>query len=223
MITPSRAGIVLLIASLAAGLAWLKAQQTAASDPAYASQPGGTPEEDLWQVLILFGAGDRDPFAWNGHLTAAGGDVHSIEGYRFELPDRVLPQGGWEAHTQMTRILKSSPVEGSGAGSETRVIPKGLLVRGTGKAARLSVTAGPGSFTVSPASLAFGEIQKELQGRVEIRRIPPATDLSGTTLRQHTIPPSRRTRTRCGPPGRAITIARRSSTSAATRMGDGPA
>ena len=36
--------------------------------------------------------------------------------------------------------------------------------------------------------MAFGETQKELQGRVEIRRIPPATDLSGTTLRQHDFP-----------------------------------
>src|SRR5882672_6741766 len=123
MIRPTRAGSVLLTASLAAGLAWLKAQQTAASDPAYASQPGGTPEENLWQALILFGVGDRDPAAWNGQLTVASGDVHSIEGYRFELPDRVLPQGGWEAHTQMTRILKTSPVEGSGSGDETRVIP----------------------------------------------------------------------------------------------------
>src|SRR5260370_21469349 len=100
MITPSRAGIVLVIASLAAGLAWLKAQQTAASDPAYASQPGGTPEEDLWQVLILFGAGDRDPSAWDGHLTPAGGGIHSIQGYSFQIPDPVVPPGGVDAHTQ---------------------------------------------------------------------------------------------------------------------------
>src|SRR5437870_10313651 len=154
MSRPSRLSIILLIASLAAGLAWLKAQQTAASDPAYSSEPGGTPEENLWQVLILFGAGDTEPAAWNGRLSVAGGDIHKIEGYRFELPDRVLPQGGWEVKTQMTRILKGSPVEGSGMGDETRVIPKGLLVRGAGPAASLSVSAGPGSFNISPAGMA---------------------------------------------------------------------
>src|SRR6266566_6093697 len=110
MVRPTRVSIILLMATLAAGLAWLKAQQ---SDPAYSSQPGGTPEENLWQVLILFGAGDSQPAAWNGRLSVAGGDIHKIEGYRFELPDRVLPQGGWEVKTQMTRILKGSPVEGS--------------------------------------------------------------------------------------------------------------
>src|ERR1700722_13936581 len=104
MIRP--AASLFLIASLAAGLAWLKAQQTAASDPAYASQPGGTPEENLWQILILLGAGDTQPTTWNGTLSIDGGDLHAVEGYRFELPDRVLPQGGWEAKTQSTKILK---------------------------------------------------------------------------------------------------------------------
>src|SRR2546423_7942439 len=51
MVRPTRVSIILLIAGLAAGLAWLTAQQSGASDPAYASQPGGTPEEKLWQVL----------------------------------------------------------------------------------------------------------------------------------------------------------------------------
>src|SRR5260370_34150949 len=87
----------------------------------------------------------------------------------------------------MTRILKSSPVEGNSSGDETRVIPKGLLVRGAGPA-RISVSTARGAVSISPARMAFGEIQQELQGRVEIRRIPPATALSGTTLRQHASP-----------------------------------
>src|SRR5690349_10662485 len=52
MVRPTRVSIILLVSALAAGLAWLKAQQ---SDPAYSSLPGGTPEEKLWQALILFG------------------------------------------------------------------------------------------------------------------------------------------------------------------------
>src|SRR4051812_31565528 len=187
MVRLTRVRIILLIAGTAAGLAWLKAQQSAESDPGYASQPGGTPEEKLWQVLILFGAGDSQPSSWNGHLTVQAGAIHTVEGYRFELPDRLLPQGGWEARTQSTKILKSSPVEGNSSGDETRVIPKGLMVRGTGPAS-LSVSTANGAFSLSPADVPFGEIKKELQGRVEIRRVPPATDLSGTTLRQHDFP-----------------------------------
>jgi hypothetical protein len=175
-----------LMVILAVGLAWLHGQQTG-PDPAYSSQPGGTPEHNLWQILILFGAGDNQPSTWNGRLSVESGDVHAIDEYRFEPPDRILPQGGWEIRTQATRILKSSPVEGSGA-AETRVIPKGLLVRGAGPGSRLSVSAGGASFSVHPANLRFDEIQRELGGRVEIRRIPPATDLSGTRLREHDFP-----------------------------------
>src|SRR5678815_5691199 len=111
MIRSARVRIILLTAGLAAGLAWLTAQQTPDLDPAYSSQPGGTSEEKLWQTLILFGVNDREPTAWNGSLSVEGGEIHNVEGYRFELPDRMLPQGGWEVKTQTTLILKSSPVE----------------------------------------------------------------------------------------------------------------
>lgn len=188
MLRPVRLATVLLIASLVAGLAWLKAQQAATTDASYSSLPGGTPEENLWQTLILFGVQDREATAWNGTLAISNGEINAIDGYRFELPDRILPQGGWEVKTQMTRILKSSPVEGPSGADETRVIPKGLLVRGTGSAARISLSTGHGSFAFSPANMVVGDIQKELQGAVEVRRIPPATDLSGTTLRQHDFP-----------------------------------
>ncbi len=176
----------LLVLLAAAGLAWLNGQQ-ADPDPAYSAQPGGTSDHNLWQILILFGTGDREPSAWNGRLSIEGGEIHAIEEYRFEPPDRMLPEGGWAIQTQATRILKTSPVEGSGS-AETRVIPKGLLVRGAGPGARLTVSAAGQSFSSRPASLGFGEIQRELGGRVEIRRIPPATDLSGTPLREHDFP-----------------------------------
>src|SRR5204862_5368048 len=106
-------------------------------------------------VLILCGAGDTAPGGWNRHLRVEAGEVHSIEGYRCELPDRLLPQGGWQARTQLTRILKSSPVEGNSSGDETRVIPKGLMVRERGPA-RLAVSTMNGSFSVSPEGMPFG-------------------------------------------------------------------
>src|SRR5215510_4365562 len=152
----------LLAICLAAGVAWMKGQQTAASDPGYASQPGGTAEEKLWQVLILLGAGDGEGADWSGRLSVESGEIHAIDGYRFELPDRVLPEGGWRVATKATRILKSSPVEGNSRADETRVLPKGLLVRGSGPGTRLTVSTARGSFSVSPAGMSFGEIQREL-------------------------------------------------------------
>ena len=206
MVRPTRVSIILLMAALAAGLAWLKAQQ---SDPAYSSQPGGTPEGKLWQALILFGAGDSEPAAWNGHLTADGGEIHAVEGYRFELPDRLLPQGGWEARTQMTRILKSSPVEGNSSGDETRVIPKGLLVRG----------AGPAVFPFPRRAARFrfhlqAWLSAKLKGSCRAAwksaafhrlRIYRARRFASTTFL-----PSQPTPAQCGPPGRASMTNRKS-------------
>src|SRR5262245_11234423 len=67
---------------------------------AYNTEPGGTPQENLWEVLILMGVGDKDAAKWDGGFTVAGGELHRVEGYRFELPDRLLPQGGWQLTTR---------------------------------------------------------------------------------------------------------------------------
>ena len=47
-----------------------RAAQDLANQAAYASAPGGTPEERSWEVLILMGAGDTTPADWSGSLSA---------------------------------------------------------------------------------------------------------------------------------------------------------
>jgi hypothetical protein len=195
--TKPRIATVLALAIAAAGAVWMSAQQPAttneaqraAQDRAYggawASEPGGTPEEELWEVLVLMGVGDRDPAAWDGSLRISAGDIWNLKGYRFELPDRVLPQGGWVARTKVEQILSSSPVEGAAARSRM-VLPKGLLIRGRGTdATRLSVETTQGACEFAPMALSM---TKCLGGRMEVRRVPAETDLSGTMLRQHDFP-----------------------------------
>ncbi|HZT28942.1 MAG TPA: hypothetical protein VFA33_03595 [Bryobacteraceae bacterium] len=196
---PRKLALLLLVA--AAGLAWLVAQQPGgiaeinartaqdrAYQSAYASEPGGTPEANLWEVLVLMGVGDAQPADWDGSVRIAGGTIFSITGYRFELPDRVLPQGGWEMHTKVERILQGSPMEGSG-GTRSQVLPKGLLIRGAGnESTNLSLETSHGACSVRPMLLAFGAAQACAGGRIEAKRLPAATDLSGTLLRQHDFP-----------------------------------
>lgn len=40
------------------------------------------------------GAGHTALAEWNGTLSVTAGEVFEIRGYRTELPDRILPQGG---------------------------------------------------------------------------------------------------------------------------------
>jgi hypothetical protein len=113
---------------------------------AYASQPG-----------------DTQPSEWNGKISASSDidiEIDDIAGYRFEFPNRVLPQGGWRMKTNLDKILSSSPVEGSGV-SSTVVMPKGLLVSGRGDSyTNLSLDTNHGSCTVSPIQLVAGAIKE---------------------------------------------------------------
>ncbi len=168
----------------------VRAQQDSAFKDAYASAPGGTPEDGLWHVLVLMGVGDIAPAAWDGNLIVEQGDVHDVSGYRFEMPDRVLPQGGWRMSTKVERILLGSPLGGHGSGAtESALLPKGVLIQGAGSpSTRLRVETSQGACEVRPFRIAVGETEKCVGGRMEVRRILAATDLSGTELRQHDFP-----------------------------------
>ena len=165
-----------------------RAAQDLANQAAYASAPGGTPEDRPWEVLMLMGAGESAPAEWSGTFSITAGDVFEIHGYRTELPDRILPQGGWQIQTKIEKVLESSPIEGGGQ-PESVLLPKGVLVRGSGtETTRIEVRTKQGDCTFSPMRVAFGAPEKCLGGRIEVNRVPAATDLSGTELRQHDFP-----------------------------------
>ncbi len=171
-------GVDALRAGATRDIAYTKARTT---------EPGGTPEDRLWQVLVLFGVGDSEPSRWSGQVELSGGTLHAFEGYRFELPDDpILPEGGWKLAPKVDRILFHKQIFGH---AENLLLPKGLLLRGAGDDGTLvSITSSGGNFSFRPMSLDFGERRNEIGGRVEITRLVPATDLSGTTLRQHDFP-----------------------------------
>ena len=198
-----------LAAALAAGAVWLAVvpeapgQQAggasvisarATYDQNYMSnftwQPGGTREDEMWQVLLLFGTTDQEATSWDGSLRVTAGETLGMSGYRFEPPDRILPEGGWRIKTQDVRVLTASPLAGHGTPSaENAILPKGLLIRGKGSSAtKVAVETGRGKFSFSPMTMKFGEWDKHLKGGALAGRIPPATDLSGTELRQHDSP-----------------------------------
>ena len=144
----------------------------------------------MWQVLILFGVGDPAGEVWDGNLSVRGGEILSIDPHRQEPPDRILPQGGWRLRTQSVRVLlRSSVVSRPTPRFREEVASKGLWVRGSGTAATsVSVTTAQGDFLFRPMTLEVGPWTKAVGGRVAIQRTPPATDLSGTELRQHDSP-----------------------------------
>src|SRR5215475_8991828 len=103
---------VMAAAIAAGGFVWLLAQPKPG-----AWLPGGTPEENLWEALVLMGVGDQTPAKWNGTARVSNGEMFALEGYRFDSSDHVLSQGGWVAETKMETILETSPIEGGGTNS----------------------------------------------------------------------------------------------------------
>ena len=152
--------------------------------------PGGTREANMWQVLLLFGVGDPAGESWDGNLTVQGGEILAMDPHRQEPPDRILPQGGWRLRTQQGRILqRSTVVPRPTPAHREETFSKGLWIRGSGNSGTtVSVVTVQGDFSFRPMALEFGPWTTALNGRVAIQRTPPATDLSGTELRQHDSP-----------------------------------
>jgi len=148
----------------------------------YDRHPGGTPEEELWQVLVLRHAEGE----WNSKVSVSAGEVFSVEGYRFEPPDRIEPEGGWSLTVRVEQMETGEIVNAAG-GSAVRptLMPKGVLVQGRGSTATVLRVDGAGD--VRPMTLRVGQ-RRELSSGVSVQRIPATTDLSGSELRQHDFP-----------------------------------
>ncbi len=152
--------------------------------------PGGTREGDMWQVLVLFGVGDAAGEPWDGSLSVRNGEILSLEPHRQEPPDRILPEGGWRLRTQDVRVmLRSTVVPRPTPVDRVEVLPKGLWIRGSGNASTIvAVRTVQGDFEFRPTEMPVGPWARAVGGRVAIQRTVPATDLSGTELRQHDSP-----------------------------------
>jgi hypothetical protein len=152
--------------------------------------PGGTPEQDLWALVVLFGVNQTAEAAWDGSVQVELGEIFDVEGYRFDPPDRVLPVGGWNV-TVRPETMETGVLSNFEGGSEAKnvVMPKGVLLRGRGAAGtRLAIQTPRGPFEIRPMQLAFGKWTAALNGAVQYQRTPAATDLSGTEMRQHDFP-----------------------------------
>ncbi|MEZ5354599.1 MAG: hypothetical protein R2762_18355 [Bryobacteraceae bacterium] len=176
-----RTGLSLLLLALAGF-----GQDPAPAVPeGYEAEPGGTPEEGLWQALVLFGTEETSPAQWSGRVTASGASIHSIQPYRFELPDQLRPEGGFAFTLRTERVLLASGPEGKRP-RQIR-LAKGIWVRGAGPSGNVRVEANNVACAFSPARLSFERSQSCAPG-VAVRRTVPATDLSGTESREHDFP-----------------------------------
>ena len=87
------------------------------------SKPPVTAMPQATAFRILFGLTDKEPADWSGKISAAGGKVLRIQGWRFQQNDTADPATGWRVSTR-----RASPASGAAPGTLGAMLENGVLV-----------------------------------------------------------------------------------------------
>lgn len=124
-------------------------------------------------VRVILGLTDRTETKWDGSVSAQGGRVASVEGWRFEGGDQVSGTS-WRASTHRIRLF------GGGRQGLPPFTANGVVVwlDGESDSTQLSFQTAQGNFTIKLADIPFGRRVTALDQRVMADRIPPTTQIT---------------------------------------------
>jgi len=131
-------------------------------------------------IRILFGVTDEEAIRWDGTIQAQGGQITSLDPWRFEGADGIVGNT-WHMTTHVARLFSgTTPVSARGTNP---FVPNGLIVNlsAPDDQPELKVTTAQGDFAFRVDELAYGQPIFRLTGRVSIDRIPPSTQITKTT------------------------------------------
>jgi hypothetical protein len=131
-------------------------------------------------IRILLGVTDEEAVRWDGTIQAQGGQITSLEPWRFEGADGISGHT-WHMATHAARLFSgTTPVSTRGT---NQFVPNGLIVNlsAPDENTELRVTTAQGDFAFRVNDLAYGHSLARLQGKVSIDRIPASTQITKTT------------------------------------------
>ncbi|MBT4814536.1 MAG: hypothetical protein HON70_02495, partial [Lentisphaerae bacterium] len=124
-------------------------------------------------VLVKMGLKDKDAVSWSGSVSATGGEITALDGWRFERGAKVTGEWSWEC--------KSRDPGGPKGDKRRKIQPVGVVVGGQGDSGtELTLTVPAGTFTVNLAQLPNGKRVQGLDGTVSAERVPRPNVLSGS-------------------------------------------
>ena len=147
--------VLALSVALAAGIAgrWLVHAQSTTPGPPIQSPP-------TQSFLVILGVGDKAAAIWDGSISASGGTILSLEGWRFSGADAVAGTS-WKT---TTRMAPAGPNEtGAGLFQETGVIVNAAA--GASPVTFTVTTTNHGAFSFSSTDVPFGSTASFLAGR----------------------------------------------------------
>jgi hypothetical protein len=137
------------------------------------------------QFRIVFGLTDSQPRTWNGRISATGGEIVSLEGWRSDPKDHASADGSF-AFTTKIGLLEDQTRPGSYFGqtgydnqSYQHLIPQGLLLklRGGGTAT-VRIESAAGSFAFQTDQIGWGARFPFLDGNASVERLPMEAKIS---------------------------------------------
>jgi len=111
--------------------------------------------------LVMLGVGDSTGTTWDGSITATGGTILSIKGWRFSGSDSITG-ASWKL---ATREAPPPPLQDSGPVQENGVI---VTIAASTTPVTFAVQTAQGNFTFSSQDLSFGSNKIFLGGKARI-------------------------------------------------------
>ncbi|HEY3840556.1 MAG TPA: hypothetical protein VGL72_28485, partial [Bryobacteraceae bacterium] len=124
-------------------------------------------------VRLQLGVGDTKSTAWDGGITAGGARIKTVEPWRFEGTDTLLPDNRWQASTHQIRLFGQR-------GPNRPFVPNGVVVTLEGETSdsSIEVRTSQGNFTVRLSEIPYGTTKSYLDGKAHADRVPPAVRLT---------------------------------------------
>ena len=124
--------------------------------------------------LLLVGIGERADTNWDGSITATGGTILSLKGWRFTGTDSIAGTSSWKMAVRMT---SSGPSEtGNGLFQENGLI---VTIARSSTPVTLDVKTTQGNFSFTSQDVSFGASKAFLTGRALV--MPTAAPLQLTS------------------------------------------
>src|SRR5215831_13996902 len=126
-------------------------------------------------VRVLLGATDAESKTWDGGVRSQGGNIVTIEPWRFEGSD-ALDGNRWRMSTHSARRF------GGANQPEAPIVANGIILTLAGPNATLDFETAQGNFQVRTDELSYGRFVSKLDGRVLVDRIPVTNRIARTVV-----------------------------------------
>ena len=157
-----------------------------------AAQAAVAGRDETVTFLVTFGYlrdGEKD---YSGSVTASGGTIRNVEGWRFTQGDALNAPSAWKLRIKLQAFENQpdqpSRIPNGGGGAGRNLVPAGVFVTADASATSVNVTSAQGNFSIPLRDVQYGNLLRFLGGDVLVQRTPAAVRMSPKNAEEHDMP-----------------------------------